>query len=71
MRLSQVQEVESIAVLASVCGDAKGLIRKVALPEGELTEARQAREKAKEKVHSLSSSSAEGIQRLVASETEH
>jgi hypothetical protein len=42
-------------------GDAKGLVRKVALLEGELVEAHQAREVAKEKVHNLSSSVAEGV----------
>jgi hypothetical protein len=48
---------------ASVClggGDAEGFIRKVALLEGELAEARRAREVAEEKVHSLLGSSAEG-----------
>jgi hypothetical protein len=37
-----------------------GPVRRVALPEGELAEARQAREVAEEKVHDLSSSLAEG-----------
>jgi hypothetical protein len=69
--LSWAWEVETIVVLASVRGDAKGLIHKVALLEGELTEARQAQEKAKEKVRSLSRSSAEGTRWLVASEMEH
>jgi hypothetical protein len=56
---------------AGVClGDAKGLIRKVTLLEGELAEARWALEVAEEKVHSLSSSSAKGARRLVASKTE-
>jgi hypothetical protein len=53
-------EVESIAVLVSFHGDAEGLVHKVALLEGEVTEAHRAQEKDEEKVHSLSSSSAEG-----------
>jgi hypothetical protein len=52
--------VETVVVLTFFRGDAKGLVRKVALLEGELTEARRAWEKAEEKVHSLLSSSAEG-----------
>jgi hypothetical protein len=47
-------------VLASILGDAKGLVRKVALLEGEQVEAHQARVVVEQKVHSLSSSSAEG-----------
>jgi hypothetical protein len=49
---------------ASVClgggGDAEVFIRKVALLEGELAEARRAREVVEEKVHNLLGSSAEG-----------
>jgi hypothetical protein len=71
MGLSWAWEVETIAVLAFVHGDAEGLIHKVSLLEGELTEARRAQEKAKEKVCSLSRSSAEGTRWLVASEKEH
>jgi hypothetical protein len=67
---SQAREMESIAVLASVQGDAEGLIHKLALLDGELTEARRAREVAEEKVRSLPSSSAKGARRLVASEME-
>jgi hypothetical protein len=52
-RSSRAWEVESIVVLASIHGDAEGLICKVALLEGELTEAHRDREKAKEKVRSL------------------
>jgi hypothetical protein len=55
---SRAWEMGSVAVLASVQGDAKGLIHKVALLEGELAEACQAQEVAEEKVRSLSSSSA-------------
>jgi hypothetical protein len=57
---SWAREMESIAVLVSICGDVEGLVLKVALLEGELTDARQTQEKAEEKVHSLSNSSAEG-----------
>jgi hypothetical protein len=46
-------------VLASVHGDAKGLVRMVALIKGELTNAHRAQEKAEEKVHSLSRPTAE------------
>jgi hypothetical protein len=62
--------VESITVLASVRGDAEGLVHKVALLEGELIDARRAREKAKENVHNLKSSSAERMRWLVASKME-
>jgi hypothetical protein len=55
-------EMESIAVLVSICGDVEGLVLKVALLEGELTDAhRQTQEKAEEKVRSLSNSSVEGV----------
>jgi hypothetical protein len=61
MESSRAWEMENVAVLASVWGgDAEGFIRKVALLEGELAEARRAREVAEEKVHSLLGSSAEG-----------
>jgi hypothetical protein len=46
--------MESIAVLVSACGDAEGLVRKVALLKGELMEAHRAWEKALEKVCNLS-----------------
>jgi hypothetical protein len=57
---SRAWEMESVVVLASVWEDAEGLVRKVALLEGELAEARQAREVAEEKVRNMSSSSVEG-----------
>jgi hypothetical protein len=57
---SRAWEMESVVVLASVQEDAEGLVRKVALLEGELAEARQAREVAEEKVRNMSSSSVEG-----------
>jgi hypothetical protein len=62
MESSRAREMENVAVLASVWGggDAEGFIRKVALLEGELAEARRAREVVEEKVHSLLGSSAEG-----------
>jgi hypothetical protein len=53
-------EMESVVVLASVREDAEGLVRKVALLEGELAEARQAQEVAEDKVRNMSSSSVEG-----------
>jgi hypothetical protein len=70
MGSSQAREVESITVLASVRGDAEGLVHKVALLEGELIDARRAREKAKENVHNLKSPSAERMRWLVASKME-
>jgi hypothetical protein len=41
-------EAESTATLASTCEEAEGLVQRIALLEGELAEARQAREMAKE-----------------------
>jgi hypothetical protein len=58
--LTRAWEMDSVAVLASDRGGAEGRVRKVALLEGELEEAHQAQEVAEEKVHILSSSSAEG-----------
>jgi hypothetical protein len=52
-------------VQASVWEDAEGLIRKVFLLEGELVEARQAREVAEEKFCSLSDASAGGARQLL------
>jgi hypothetical protein len=69
--LSWVREMESVALVASVRGDAGGLIRKVAVLEGEPAEAHRAWEEVEESAHSLSSSSAEGARWLVAFETEH
>jgi hypothetical protein len=63
--------VENVVVQASIQEDAEGLIRKVTLLEGELVEARQAQEVAKEKFRSLSDASADGVRRLVISEMEH
>jgi hypothetical protein len=40
MELTRVQEVEDVRVLASAREHVEGLVRKVALLEGELTEAR-------------------------------
>jgi hypothetical protein len=61
--------MESVALVASVRGDAEGLIRKVAILEGEPVEAHWAWEEVEESAHSLSSSSAEGARWLVAFET--
>jgi hypothetical protein len=71
MESSRVREMENVAVLAYVREDAEGLICKVSLLEGELAEAHRARGVAKEKVCSLSSSSAEGAWRLVVCNMEH
>jgi hypothetical protein len=68
MGSSRAREV--VAVLAPAWGNAKGLIRKVALLEGELVEARRARDVARERVRHLLDSLAEGARWLVASEME-
>jgi hypothetical protein len=65
------REVENVVVLGSVWGYAKGLISKVNVLEGKLGKARQAREVAEEKFHSLSNVSTDGTQWLVVSEMEH
>jgi hypothetical protein len=70
MELTRAWEVEDAAALASVHEDAEGLGRKVALLEGELAEARWAREVAEEKFHSLPDASADGEQWLVVFEME-
>jgi hypothetical protein len=44
MGSSRVREVESVAVLAPAQGSVEGLVHKVALLEGELVEARRARD---------------------------
>jgi hypothetical protein len=54
---TQVREVENVVMLASIWEDAKGLIRKVALPEGEFAEARQAQKVVEEKFYSLPNAS--------------
>jgi hypothetical protein len=69
--LTQAREMEVTVVLMSACEDAKGLVRKVALLDGELVEARRAREVAEEKFCSLSNMSVDGAQWLVVSEMEH
>jgi hypothetical protein len=70
MGSSWAREVVSVAVLVPAWGNAKGLIRKVALLEGELVEARRARDVARERVHHLLDSLAEGARWLMASEME-
>jgi hypothetical protein len=62
---------KNIVVSTSVRGNAGDLIRKAALLEGELVEARRAREVAEERFHCLMNSSSEGAWRLVASEVGH
>jgi hypothetical protein len=63
-------EVENVAVLASAREDIEGLVRKVNLLEGELAEARRAREVAEENFHGLSDAVADGARRLAVSERE-
>jgi hypothetical protein len=65
---TRAREVENVAMHASVREDAKGLICKVALLEGELAVERQAWEVSEEKLHSLSDASTDGTRRLVVSE---
>jgi hypothetical protein len=69
MGTARVPEAESIAILAPTQGDGKGLIRKVALLEGELVEARWARGVARERVHHLSNSSTEGVRWLLGAKS--
>jgi hypothetical protein len=52
-RVSRV-EVENAVALASTCKDAEGLLRKIALLEGELAEVHPAREMAEENSCGLS-----------------
>jgi hypothetical protein len=66
-----VWEVENVTVSAFAQEDDESLICKVALLEGELLEARQAREVAEEKFHNSSDALADGALRLVVSEMEH
>jgi hypothetical protein len=68
--LTRAREVEDATTLASACEDDEGLVRKVALLEGELAEARWAREVVEEKFCSLSDASAVGARWLVVSEME-
>jgi hypothetical protein len=63
-----VREVEDATTLVSTREDVEGLVRKVSLLKGELTEARWAREVTEEKFYSLSDASADGAQWLVVSE---
>jgi hypothetical protein len=62
--------VESVAVLVSAQGDDESLVRKVTLLKGELVEAHRASDVARERACRLSSSSAEGALRLMASKME-
>jgi hypothetical protein len=57
-------EVESTVALASACGEAKDLTRRIALLEGELAEARQARDTTKENSQGLSDVAADAERRL-------
>jgi hypothetical protein len=71
MESTQARVVKNLAVLASVWEDAEGLIYKVALLDGELAEARQAREVAEEKFCSLFDASADGARWQVVFKMEH
>jgi hypothetical protein len=57
-------EVESTVALASACGEAKDHTRRIALLKGELAEARQARDTAKENSQGLSDAAADAERRL-------
>jgi hypothetical protein len=63
--------VENATTLASASEDTEGLVRNVALLEGELVEARRAQEAVEEEFYSLSNVSAAGLRRLVVSEKDH
>jgi hypothetical protein len=66
-RVSRV-EMENITTLASAREDEEGLIRKIALLEGELAEARRAREVAEEKSRVLSNAAVDAERRWEVSE---
>jgi hypothetical protein len=68
-RVSRV-EAENTAALASAHEDAEGLVRKIALLEGELVEARRAREVAEEKSRGLSNAAANAEHRWEVFEKE-
>jgi hypothetical protein len=61
---TQVREVENVVMLTSIWEDAKGLIRKVALLEGEFAEARQAQKVVEEKFCSLPNASVDSARWL-------
>jgi hypothetical protein len=63
--------VENATTLASASEDTEGLVRNVALLEGELVEACRAQEAVEEEFYSLSNVSAAGLRRLVVSEKDH
>jgi hypothetical protein len=63
--------VENVTVQAFVPEDAEGLVRKVALLEGELAEVHQAWEVTEKKFCSLSDMLADGTRRRVVFKMEH
>jgi hypothetical protein len=69
-RVSRV-EAENAMVLASTHNDAKGLVQKIALYEGELAEERRAKEVAEENSRDLSDVAADAKRRWEVSEMEH
>jgi hypothetical protein len=69
-RVSRV-EAENTVVLASTREDAEGLVQKIALLEGELEEACQARDVPEENSRGLSDMAADAERRWKVSEREH
>jgi hypothetical protein len=65
-----VLQAEKAATLASTHKDAEGLVWKVILLEGELAEARRAREVVEENIYGLSDVAVDGARRLVVSKRE-
>jgi hypothetical protein len=61
VELTRAWEVENTTALASAREDAEGLVRKVTLLKGELTELHRAWEVVEEKFHSLSNVSADSV----------
>jgi hypothetical protein len=64
-------EAENAVVLASTHNDAKGLVQKIALYEGELVEERRAKEVAEENSRDLSDVAADAKRQWEVSEMEH
>jgi hypothetical protein len=70
IRKKWVLQAEKAATLASTHKDAEGLVWKVILLEGELAEARRAREVVEENIYGLSDVAVDGARRLVVSKRE-
>jgi hypothetical protein len=69
-RVSRV-EAENATTFASACKDTEGLVRKIALLEGELVEQRRAQKLAKEKSRDLSDMAIDAERRWEVFEREH